>query len=133
MKIVVARMAFLLICLAPMALAGEAPDSHGLVGLRLLPHDAEQTKAKRLSGVGNYADLEGQYPFVAENLDVIWGPRGCFKTGKSFFEWYVELDGGDEVNPDPHTSKLVQWIRRDEVGLLPREPIVTIYEHLQVD
>jgi hypothetical protein len=114
------RMVLLLLGLATTVAAGEAPDSHGLVGLRLLPHDAVQAGQKGrageswLAGIGNYADLAGQYPFVAENLDVVWGPRGCFKTGKSFFEWYVELDGGDEVNPDPHTSKLVEWIRRVE-------------------
>jgi hypothetical protein len=126
MTMITGRLAFLLICLAPIAADGEAPDAHGLVGLRLLPHDAEQAAQKGrggetwLAGIGNYADLEGQYPFVAENLDVIWGPRGGFKTGKSFLEWYVEFDGdwhlggGDEVNPDPHTSKLVQKIRRAE-------------------
>ena len=114
------RIVLLLVGLAATVAAGEAPDSHGLVGLRLLPHDAVQAGQKVrggeswLAGIGNYADLAGQYPFVAAHLDVIWGPRGCFKTAKSFFEWYVELDGGNEVNPDPHTSKLVAWIRRAE-------------------
>lgn len=87
---------------------------HGLVGLRLLPHDAVQAQAEWLSGIGNYADAEGEYPFVAENLDVVWGPRGCFKTENSFFEWYLEDDGGDAVNPDPKTSRLVEYIRRAE-------------------
>jgi hypothetical protein len=94
--------------------ATEPHRSHGLVGLRLLPHDAVQAKAKWLAGLGNYADMVGQYDFVAENLDVIWGPRGCFKTDQSFFEWYLEDDGGNEVNPDPKTSRLVDYIRRAE-------------------
>lgn len=101
-------------CLGANANAGGTPRAYGFVGLRLLPHDADQAKQGWLSGIGNYKDLEGQYPFVAENLDVIWGPRGCFKTDKGFFEWYLEQDGGDEVNPDPKTSKLVDYIRRAE-------------------
>ena len=91
-----------------------APRAYGFVGLRLLPHDAVQAEQGWLSGIGNYQDLEGQYPFVAENLDVVWGPRGCFKTDKGFFEWYVEMDGGDKVNPDPKTSELVKYMRRAE-------------------
>ena len=90
------------------------PRSSGLVGLRILPHDAAQAKQEWLSGIGNYKDIEGQYPFVAENLDVIWGPRGCFKTDRAFFEWYVEGDGGEKVNPDPKTSELVKYLRRAE-------------------
>ncbi len=101
-------------CLATAVYSSEAQRPYGLVGLRLLPHDSVQAKAGWLAGIGNYADLEGQYPFVAENLDVVWGPRGCFKTDKSFFEWYLEDDGGAEVNPDPKTSKLVDYIRRAE-------------------
>jgi len=104
----------LLACLATTASAGDAPQACGLAGLRLLPHDPVQAKADWLSGIGNYADQEGQYPFVAENLDVIWGPRGCFKTDRTFFEWYVEDDGGDQVDTDPKTSKLVKYIRRAE-------------------
>lgn len=114
MKIMNCRIAFLLTCLAGTLLASDEPRSHGLVGLRLLPHDGVQAKEDWLAGVGNYADLQGRYPFAAENLDAIWGPRGCFKTDKSFFEWYLEDDGGTEVNPDPKTSKLVEYIRRAE-------------------
>lgn len=102
------------VCLVAGLLAREVSPSRGWVGLRLLPHDAVQAGEDWLGGIGNYADLEGKYPYVAENLDVVWGPRGCFKTGKSFFEWYLEDDGGDGVNPDPKTSKLVEYIRRAE-------------------
>lgn len=108
------RIAVLQICLATTALASEAPRSYGLVGLRLLPHDAVQAREGWLGGVGSYADLVGQYAFVAEKLDVVWGPRGCCGTDKSFFEWYLEDDGGTAVNPDPKTSKLVEYIRRAE-------------------
>jgi len=115
------RIAVLQMCLATTALASEAPRSYGLVGLRLLPHDAVQAREGGLGGIGNYADFEGQYTFVAEKLDVVWGPRGCFKTDKSFFEWYLEDDGGAEVNPDPKTSKLVEYILIcRETGLIHR-------------
>jgi hypothetical protein len=114
MRIMICRIAVLQMCLATAAFASEAPRSYGLVGLRLLPHDAVQAREGWLGGIGNYADLEGQYTFLAEKLDVVWGPRGCFKTDKSFFEWYLEDDGGAEVNPDPKTSKLVEYIRRAE-------------------
>ena len=111
---VLASHVVLLMCIVATAHTSEAPRPYGLAGLRLLPHDAVQAKAGWLAGIGNYADLGGQYPFVAESLDVVWGPRGCFKTDKSFFEWYLEDDGGNEVNPDPKTSKLVDYIRRAE-------------------
>ena len=101
-------------CLGAGTNAVGTPRAYGFVGLRLLPHDATQAKEGWLSGIGNYKDLEGQYPFVAENTDVLFGPRGCFKTDKAFFEWYVELDGGDKVNPDPKTSELVKCMRRTE-------------------
>lgn len=107
-------LALLTIWLAHVVGAEEATRAHGHVGLRLLPHDAVQSKEPWLEGIGNYADLQGQYPVVAEKVDLVWGPRGCFKTDKSFFEWYIEDDGGDVVNPDPKTSKLIEYIRRAE-------------------
>ena len=110
----ICRLFILHVCLVTAVLGSEAPRSYGLIGLRLLPYDAVQGTEGWLGGIGNYADLEGRYPVVAENLDVVWGPRGCFKTDKSFFEWYLEDDGGDQVNPDPKTSKLVEYIRKAE-------------------
>jgi hypothetical protein len=107
----------LLSCFAATASAGDAPRDHGLVGLRILPSDAIQAKQSWLSGIGNYEDLCGQYPSVAMALDVIWGPRGCFNTDRTFFEWYVENDQYEratEVNPDPTTSNLVAYIRQAE-------------------
>lgn len=114
---VLASAFLLLTCPVATALSGAAPQARGLVGLRLLPYDSVQAKESWLSGIGNYGDFEGQYPFAAQNLDVIWGPRGCFKTDQTFFEWYVENDEykeATEVNPDPKTSKLVAYIRQAE-------------------
>jgi hypothetical protein len=75
-------LALLTIWLAHVVGAEEATRAHGHVGLRLLPHDAVQSKEPWLEGIGNYADLQGRYPVVAEKVDLVWGPRGCFKTDK---------------------------------------------------
>lgn len=108
------RLTAFLITLATSLWAEELQKPHGMVALRLLPHDAVQAQEDWLSGIGNYEDSKGQYPFVAEKVDILWGPRGCFTTRMSYFEWYLEDDGGTEVNPDPKTSKLIEYIRRAE-------------------
>ncbi len=128
-------------CLGADADVGGTPRAYGFVGLRLLPHDAVQAKERWLSGIGNYEDIKGQYPFVAENADVVWGPRGCFKTDKVFIEHYLPFDR-DRIDPNPKTNPLVREIRKAEesglntaCGPVPTNQVTTsrqVMEHILV-
>lgn len=86
---------------------------HGLVGLRPLPRDERDWKANHggsWSNTPTYAAQKGNYPFVAENLDVVKGwLAGDFKTKRVFFEYYWGLDEKRD-DLDPKKNLLVKTI-----------------------
>ena len=90
---------------------------HGLVGLRPLSRDKRDHKANHggsWAGTPTYAEQKGNYPFVAENLDVVKGwLDGDFKTKKVFFEWYWGLDKKRD-DLDPKKNTLIKTIRNWE-------------------
>jgi hypothetical protein len=100
--------------LAPQpALSGE-PAGHGLVGLRPLPRDEADCKTDHggpWTGMPTFAQQKGNYPFVAEHLDVVMGwLDGDFKTRRMFFEYYWGLTA-ERDNLDPDKNDLVKTIR----------------------
>ena len=88
--------------------------THGLVGLRPLSRTTADWKTKHggsWEGTPTYADQKGNYPFVAEHIDVIKGwLDGDFETKRMFFEHYwgsaAELD-----DLDPKKNQLVKKIQ----------------------
>jgi len=91
--------------------------THGLVGLRPLPCDEKDWKTNHggsWAGTPTYADQKGNYPFVAENLDVVMGwLDGDFKTKRMFFEYYWGLDETRD-DLDPNKNLLVKTIKKWE-------------------
>lgn len=91
-----------------------APRTHGLVGLRPLPRTAADHKSNHggsWAGTPTFEEQKGNYPFVAENLDVVMGwLDGDFKTRRVFFEYYWGLDEARD-NLDPEKNHLVKSIR----------------------
>ncbi|MGB0415194.1 MAG: hypothetical protein ACPGJU_12185, partial [Coraliomargarita sp.] len=78
---------------------------HGLVGLRPLSRSAEldhgRSHGGSWDGTPTYADQKGNYPFCAEQVDVVkdW-LDGDFKTKRVFFEHYLGLtEERDELDP----------------------------------
>lgn len=59
------------------AAAQEQHASHGLVGLRPLPRTAALDHGRNhggsWAGTPTFAEQQGKYPFVAENLDLVMG------------------------------------------------------------
>lgn len=91
-----------------------AEPSHGLVGLRPLPRDTRDHKSNHggsWAGTPTYEEQKGQYPFVAEHLDVVKGwLDGDFKTKRMFFEYYWGLsEARDDL--DPKKNGLIKVIR----------------------
>ncbi|MDT8389048.1 MAG: hypothetical protein RRC34_00880 [Lentisphaeria bacterium] len=87
---------------------------HGLVGLRPLPRDEGDWKSNHGGSWQNtptYAAQKGNYPFVAEHLDVVkdW-LDGDFKTKKVFFEYYWGLDAKRD-DLDPQKNHLIKTIK----------------------
>ena len=110
-----------LLTLAPLgshAEPGEAQPNHGLVGLRPLPRTAKMDHGHNhggsWAGTPTFAEQKGNYPFVANNLDVVKGwLDGDFKTKRIFFEHYWGLsDARDDL--DPKKNLLIQTIRKWE-------------------
>lgn len=89
-------------------------ESHGLVGLRPLSRDERDWKSNHggsWQGTPTYAEQKGNYPFVAENLDVVKGwLDGDFKTKKVFFEHYWGLSE-ERDDPDPEKNQLIKVIK----------------------
>jgi len=88
---------------------------HGLVGLRPLSRTAELDHGRdhggSWDGTPTYADQKGNYPFVAEHLDVVKGwLDGDFKTKRMFFEHYWGLSK-ERDDLDPQKNLLIQKIR----------------------
>ena len=99
--------------------AGKTPanSSCGYVGLRPLPRNAGDLKSNdggRWAGLPTFEEQKGNYPFVAENLDVVMDLlNGDFKTKRVFFEYYWGLtEARDDL--DPEKNLLVKTIRQWE-------------------
>lgn len=90
---------------------------HGLVGLRPLCRDESDWKTDHggsWQGTPTYAEQKGNYPFVAEHLDVVEGwLDGDFKTKRMFMEYYWGIDAARD-NLDPAKNGLIQTIRQWE-------------------
>ena len=87
--------------------------SCGYVGLRPLPRNTEDLKSNHggsWAGLPTFEEQKGNYPFVAEHLDVIKGwLDGDFKTKRVFFEHYWGLsEARDDL--DPRKNRLVRTI-----------------------
>jgi hypothetical protein len=87
----------------------------GYVGLRPLPRTAAMDHSHNhggsWAGTPTFEEQKGNYPFVAEHLDVVKGwLDGDFRTKRVFFEYYWGLD---EVRDDldPAKNLLVKTIR----------------------
>ena len=92
-------------CTITNAMAGATNQDHGLVGLRPLPRtaamDHDHKHGGSWAGTPTYEEQKGNYPFVAEHLDVVKGwLDGDFKTRRVFFEYYWGLSKErDDLNP----------------------------------
>lgn len=91
---------------------------HGLVGLRPLPRTSEMDHGHHhggsWAGTPTFAEQQGQYPFVAEHLDVVKGwLNGDFKTKRVFFEHYWGLSKQRD-DLDPEKNLLIKTIRKWE-------------------
>jgi len=91
--------------------------SCGYVGLRPLPRYAQDLKRNHGGpwvGLPTFEQQKGNYPFVAEHLDVVKGwLDGDFKTKRLFFEHYWGLNKTlDDL--DPEKNSLVKKIRNWE-------------------
>jgi len=104
-------------CLSAQAAEDEVNRRSGLVGLRPLPRNAQDLKANHggsWAGLPTFEEQKGNYPFVAEHLDVVKGwLDGDFKTRRVFFEHYWGLSAARDVL-DPERNLLVKQIRQWE-------------------
>lgn len=96
----------------------ETERGHGYVGLRPLARTAEMdhghSHGGSWAGTPTYEEQAGNYPFVAEHLDVVkdW-LDGDFKTRRMFFEYYWGLsEERDDLNPKK--NHLIRLIRNWE-------------------
>jgi len=108
----------LLISVGTNGAAEESTLEHGLVGLRPLPRtkemDLSHNHGGSWAGTPTFAEQQGNYPFVAENLDVVKGwLDGDFKTKRVFFEHYWGLSE-DRDDLDPKKNLLIQTVRKWE-------------------
>ncbi|MEX0867751.1 MAG: hypothetical protein WD030_10365 [Pirellulales bacterium] len=72
------------------------------------------------AGTPTYDEQKGNYPFVAEHLDVVKGwLEGDFKTRRVFFEYYWGLNE-ERDDLDPRKNLLIKTIRKweDEGGVV---------------
>jgi hypothetical protein len=91
---------------------------YGYIGLRPLPRTAAMDHSHNhggsWAGTPTYDEQRGNYPFVAEHLDVVKGwLDGDFKTKRVFFEYYWGLDAKRD-DLDPEKNLLVETIRKWE-------------------
>jgi hypothetical protein len=108
---------FLFIGAACPALAETPRSEHGLVGLRPLPRnqaDLTSVHGGPWTGLPTFEEQQGNYPYVAENIDIVKGwLDGDFKTKKLFLEHYWGLSK-DRDDPDPNKNQLVQVLKNWE-------------------
>ena len=95
-----------------------AQKTHGLVGLRPIPADEAGTNHNHggsWKGVPTYDQQKGNYPFVAEHIDTLfgWVPDGDFATKRVFFEYYWGLSKTRD-DLDPEKNQLIRTIRQWE-------------------
>jgi hypothetical protein len=94
-----------------------AGGEHGMVGLRPLPRtvaDHASNHGGSWAGTPTYEAQQGNYPFVAEHLDVVKGwLDGDFKTKRVFFEYYWGLSKARD-DLDPEKNGLVKSIKNWE-------------------
>lgn len=104
----------LLVCLGAFAGNVDGGKKHGLVGLRPLPRfeaDLKSSHGGPWAGLPTYVEQKGNYPFVAEHIDVVKGwLDGDFKTKRLFFEYYWGIDPKRD-DLDPQKNGLVKTIR----------------------
>jgi len=107
----------ILLCLTLPHANAETKRTSGLVGLRPLPRNESDLKSNHggsWAGMPTFEEQKGNYPFVAENLDIVKGwLDGDFKTKRLFFEFYWGLGKGRD-NLDPQKNLLVKTIRKWE-------------------
>ena len=108
-------------------------NEHGLVGLRPLSRTAEldhgRSHGGSWDGTPTYADQKGNYPFCAEQVDVVKGwLDGDFKTKRVFFEHYWGLSE-ERDDLDPQKNLLIQTIRKWEEQGGTVEHILTAREY----
>ena len=121
----ITQLVIAIITAAVIAVGGEATETmskqsykpHGLIGLRPLPRDERDWTSNHGGSWANtptYAEQKGNYPFVAEHLDVVKGwLDGDFKTQKVFFEYYWGLDAKRD-DLDPQKNHLIKTIKNWE-------------------
>ncbi len=116
-SVAVAVPVIFLACIVSSAESAEAKRNHGLVGLRPLPRYASDLKSNHggsWAGLPTFDKQKGNYPFVAEHLDVVKGwLDGDFKTKRVFFEYYWGLSKTRD-DLDPKKNLLVKTIARWE-------------------
>jgi len=100
----------------PAGAPGPRP-AHGLVGLRPLPRTEKDNRSNHggpWAGMPTFDKQQGNYPFVAEHLDIVKGwLDGDFKTRRLFFEYYWGLSEKRDVL-DPEKNQLIRTIRNWE-------------------
>lgn len=108
---------FLYGCLVAHAEQADSNSTCGNVGLRPLPRfeqDLQSNHGGSWAGLPTFEKQKGNYPFVAEHLDVVKGwLDGDFKTRRLFFEHYWGLDKARD-DLDPKKNLLVKLIRQWE-------------------
>jgi len=114
----VAIMPFVMLVCAGAQTADESSEpKHGLVGLRPLPRTIEDNSGNHggpWTGMPTFDAQKGNYPFVAEHLDVVKGwLDGDFKTKRMFFEYYWGLDEKRD-DLDPEKNLLIKTIKNWE-------------------
>jgi len=109
--------AFILLWLSAPAEADDLNRQCGSVGLRPLPRNAQDLQSNHggpWAGLPTFEEQQGNYPFVAEHLDVVKGwLDGDFKTKRVFFEHYWGLSEARD-DPDPEKNLLVREIQQWE-------------------
>ena len=104
-------------CLVAHAQQSDTSSTCGNVGLRPLPRYEQDLKSNHggsWAGMPTFEEQKGNYPFVAEHLDVVKGwLDGDFKTRRVFFEYYWGLDKARD-DLDPKKNLLVKVIRQWE-------------------
>ena len=97
-----------------------AQENRSKVGIRPYPRDSahEMTGGDLVAnwkpGIGNYDEMLKADDYTALHMDVVKGYDGVFKTNQRFFEYYIHQQGGDWVDTNPETNKLVKIIRDHE-------------------